>query len=262
VRLSTTWTRPGARAVVVALALACSTAGCSDDPGATAAAGGSSSGAESSPGSPAPSAPSTSSTSPAPSGSPSRSTTRKPSPTGGASGPAKPGRSPSAGAAPSRGGDPVVKEYRRVLRDGQPSAATVSARPTTFDGTVRYGDGLRLTVDRVRQAKVTAQGPGEFPGAPKTQVDLRMTNDGRTPVRLDQVVVTALYGADRRQARPVYDDASRDFSGDLRPGRSARAVYSFSIPRPDLDRVTMIVDFDGRHTVATFRGDPRVAEQP
>ena len=149
-----------------------------------------------------------------------------------------------------------------MLRDGQPSAATVSARPTTFDGTVRYGDGLRLSVDRVRQAKVTAQGPGEFPGAPKTQVGLRMTNDGRTPVRLDQVVVTALYGADRRQARPVYDDASRDFSGDLRPGRSASAVYSFSIPRRDLDRVTMIVDFDGRHTVATFRGDPRAAEQP
>ena len=77
-----------------------------------------------------------------------------------------------------------------------------------------------------------------------------MTNGGRTPVRLDQVVVTALYGAARRQARPVYDDASRDFSGDLRPGRSTRAVYGFSIPRSDLDRVTMIVDFDGRHTVA------------
>ena len=254
-RLSTSGTRPAARAVVVALALSCGMAGCSEDPGVSAAANRSSSAEPSPDPGASPSAPSASPTSPSP------STSRTPSPTGAASRPAKPSRSATAAAVPSKGGDPVVKRYRRVLRDGRPSTATVSARPTTFDGTVRYGDGLRLTVDGVRQAKVAAQGPGEFPGAPKTQVDLRMTNDGRTTVRLDQVVVTALYGADRRQARPVYDDASQDFSGDLRPGRSARAVYSFSIPRPDLDRVTMIVDFDGRHTVATFRGDPRVADR-
>jgi hypothetical protein len=179
-----------------------------------------------------------------------------------------PGSTPSAGpkddtttsAAPSAPPDPVLKTYKRVLRGGKQPRSTVTAPPATFKGTVRYGDGVSLAVTDVNQAKVTGQGPGEFPGEPKTQITLRMTNGGDKPVRLDQVVVTAIYGSPRRQARPVYDDRSRDFTGVLKAGSSTTAVYSFSIPKGDLGRVTMIVDFDGKHTVATFQGDPRSAD--
>lgn len=181
------------------------------------------------------------------------------SPSANPSGSAGPGDDASTSKAPSVPPDPILKTYKRVLRGGKQPRVTVSAPPAEFDGTVRYQDGLNLVVTGARQAKVTGQGAGEFPGEPKTQMSLKMTNGGDEKVRLDQVVVTAIYGPDRRQARPVYDERTRDFSGVLKPGASATAIYSFSIPKADLDRVTMIVDFDGRHTVAVFRGDPRSA---
>jgi hypothetical protein len=166
----------------------------------------------------------------------------------------------SGSPSPSLPPDPVVKAYTRVLRNGKVPRPTVSASPAAFSGTVRYTDGLKLAVTGVDQAKVTDQGPGEFPGEPKTQISLRMTNGGHDTVRLNQVVVTAIYGTARRQARPVYDNRSRDFSGVLKPASSATAVYSFSVPKADLDQLTMLVDFDARYTVATFQGDPRSAQ--
>ena len=153
----------------------------------------------------------------------------------------------------------MVSSLPRVLRNGKVPHPTITSRPAAFNGIVRYRDGLRLDVTGVRQSKVTAQGPGEFPGEPKTQVGLRMSNHGSAGVNLNRVVVTAVYGPDHRRARPVYDEHSRDFGGELRAGRSTTATYSFSVPRRDLDHVTMVVDFDGRHTAATFRGDPRSA---
>lgn len=186
-----------------------------------------------------------------------------PSPSAGASpsatGTAGPkGDSPTS-ASPSLPPDPVVKSYTPVLRNGKRPHPTVSAAPAAFNGAVHYSDGLKLVVTGVVEAKDTAQGPGEFPGEPKTQVSLRMTNSSGTRVRLDQVVVTAIYGPSRREARPVYDDSSRDFSGVLAPKASTTAVYSFSVPKAQLGQVTMLVDFDARHTVATFQGDPRSA---
>jgi hypothetical protein len=140
------------------------------------------------------------------------------SPSANPSGSAGPSDDTSKSAAPSLPPDPVLKTYKRVLRGGKQPRATVSASPAQFDGTIRYGDGLSLAVTGVSQAKVTGQGPGEFPGEPKTQMNLRMTNGGDETVKLEQVVVTAIYGPDRRQARPVYDERSRDFTGVLKPG--------------------------------------------
>ncbi len=245
--------------VLVGLALAGSLVACSggaDRPGGSAPAATPGAGSSAT----TPGADPSASSSPSASGSPSAA--------GSPSGSASPGAasaggtaagSPSATAPPSRAPDPVVKSYRRVLRDGKRPTSTVSAAPAPFDGTVRYGDGVRLTVTAVRQATVTGQGAGEFTGEPTTEVRLLMTNRADRAVSLDQVVVTALYGPDDRSARPVYDGGSSDFSGSLRPGGRAKAVYGFAIPRRYLGQVTMVVDFDGRHTVATFRGDPRAA---
>jgi hypothetical protein len=133
----------------------------------------------------------------------------------------------------------------------------VSAPPQPFDRSVRYSDGLRLTVTGITQGKVTGQGPGVFLGEPKTEIRLRMRNGTDRRVALDQVVVTLVYGSERHTSRPVYDDRARDFNGVLRPGGSATATYLFSVPREQLGDVTMFVDFDGRHTVARFRGSAR-----
>jgi len=83
---------------------------------------------------------------------------------------------------------------------------------------------------------------------------MRFTNGSSKTIPLDQVVVTVVYGPDRRLAAPVYLDGSQDFGAIVKPGGSATANYSFSIPSGDLDDVTMYVDFDGLHGAATFHG--------
>lgn len=169
---------------------------------------------------------------------------------------------PSAGqptptGATARPADPVLRTYKPVLRDGRAPRPSVSAGPQPFGRAIRYPDGLRLAVISISQGKVTGQGPGVFLGEPKTEIGLRMSNRSGRSVNLDQVVVTLVYGRERRTSRPVYDDRARDFNGVLRPGRSATATYLFSVPRPQLDDVTMFVDFDGHHTVGRFRGSAR-----
>ena len=164
---------------------------------------------------------------------------------------------PTPTGAAARPSDPVLKTYTPVLRGGRPPKPSVSADPQPFDRAIRYSDGLRLAVTSLRQGKVAGQGPGVFVGEPKTEIGLRMTNRSDRSINLDQVVVTLVYGSERRTSRPVYDDRARDFNGVLRPGRSAASTYLFSVPRDQLDDVTMFVDFDGHHTVARFRGSAR-----
>lgn len=169
---------------------------------------------------------------------------------------------PTAGeAAPTgsaaRPADPVLKAYKPVPRDGRRPTPSVSASSQPFDRAIRYTDGLRLAVTGITQGRVTGQGPGVVLGEPKTEIGLSMTNRTGRVVNLDQVVVTLVYGSERRTSRPVYDDRARDFNGVLRPGGSATATYLFSVPPDELGDVTMFVDFDGRHTVARFRGSAR-----
>lgn len=154
--------------------------------------------------------------------------------------------------------DPAMEgPYEPVDRPGAPARAPVSADPAPFDGPITWDDGLQLEVADVTQGEVAGRGPGVFVGEPRTTFDLVMTNDSSRPVLLDGVVVTTVYGPDRRLARPVYDNRTEDFVGSVPAGGSAKARYVFSIPTPDLDDVTVYVDFDGRHSVAQFRGTPR-----
>jgi hypothetical protein len=157
-------------------------------------------------------------------------------------------------AAPSRGTDPVLKNYEPIKRAGKVPSPSLSASAAPFDKPVRYRDGVSLAVTGISQSKVSDRGAGEFTGEPKTTIDLQITNKGTERLALNGVVVTMAYGKQPRIARPVYDDKSQDFSGFVGPGKKARAVYAFSVPKSDLDDVTMYVDFDGKHAAARFTG--------
>ncbi len=151
--------------------------------------------------------------------------------------------------------DVVVATYTPIKRDGKAPKPTVTAAAVPFNKVVRYTDGLRLDIVEVKQGKVEGKGPGVLVGQPSTSVALRMTNNSDRAVDLSAVVVTMLYGRQSRQARPVYDnETAKDFTGSLAVGRSADATYLFSVPRDQLKRLRMYVDFDGIHTVAQFRG--------
>lgn len=45
-----------------------------------------------------------------------------------------------------------------------------------------------------------------------------------------------------------------DFAGTVAAGKSATATYAFALPVDARDEVTVVVDFDGDHTSAVFRG--------
>ncbi len=164
-----------------------------------------------------------------------------------ASGSARPTAKPEA----TRSNQPVPK----VGRSGSPAAPTVSAKPADTDGTVRYDDGVSLTVRSVDFAKETKKGPGSFPGRAYAVLTLQIANKSEQDLSLDTVVVTVLDKADQPVA-PVYVDEAEvsDFAGRLDAGRTVEARYAFAVPASSRGKVTVVVDFDGVHTSAVFRG--------
>jgi hypothetical protein len=140
-----------------------------------------------------------------------------------------------------------------VMRDGKRPHPHIQATPASFHEPVTYSDGVQLRVLRIKKGQVTGSGPGVIEGPTNTFV-VSMRNRSDRPVDLNRVVVTALYGSPARIARPVYTDASEDFTGRLRPGKSTMAAYSFAIPTTHVQNVKVIVDFDADYVVAQFHG--------
>lgn len=140
-----------------------------------------------------------------------------------------------------------------VRRDGKLPRPTYRSATAPIDGTVRYKDGVTLTIVRVSHSKVTGKGPGVVEG-PVTTFYLRLSNASSRTLDLDQVVVTTVHGSPARISSPVYLSSSRDFSGKVGPGKKAEAAYSFMTSVAQADEVAVHVDFDGRHTAAVFAG--------
>ena len=161
---------------------------------------------------------------------------------------------PSARSRPHRTDPLAPKRYTPVIRGHGTPQPRFSAPTRAFGETARYPDGVTLRVLDVRHGAVTGQGPGYFPGDPTTTLKMRLRNGTDQRIDLSSVVVTAVHGDPRRLARPVYGKESSDFHGSAVPGRTSTGTYTFSIPTADLDDVTVWVDFDGRHTAATFVG--------
>jgi hypothetical protein len=168
------------------------------------------------------------------------------------------GSSPTATAptsvtpAPTSSDQPVPK----VGRSGGPASPTVSAKPAKVDGTVKYSDGVSLRVVSVDFAKETKKGPGSFPGRPYAVLTLQVVNNSARDLSMETVVVTVLDKKDKA-VPPVYTDEAdvSDFSGTLKRGKKASARYAFAVPESSRSKVTVVVDFDGAHTSAVFRGE-------
>ena len=158
---------------------------------------------------------------------------------------------PTVTPEPARSNEPVPK----VGRSGRPPAPPLSAQPADTPGPGRYGDGVSLTVTSVDFAKETKKGPGSFPGRAYAVLTLQIANKSKQNLSLDTVVVTVLDKADRAVA-PVYTDEAEaaDFSGRLTAGKTVQARYAFAVPASSRAKVTVVVDFDGVHTSAVFRG--------
>ncbi len=118
-----------------------------------------------------------------------------------------------------------------------------------------YSDGVVLQIRDVEFGKETKQGPGMFPGREHAILVLEIKNGSKRTLSLDTVVITVLDRRDR-PVSPVYVEEAKvsDFAGDLAAGKTAKARYAFAVPASSRSKVTVVVDFDGVHTSAIFRG--------
>lgn len=142
----------------------------------------------------------------------------------------------------------------KVQRSGE-AKATITAKPVDTDGKVTYSDGVRLVISAVKFGKETKEGPGRFPGRAFAILSLEVDNGSKKALSLDTVVVTVLDRAGK-PVNPVYVEEAKvsDFNGELKAGATAKARYAFAVPVKSRSKVTVVVDFDGVHTSAVFRG--------
>ncbi len=179
-----------------------------------------------------------------------------PEPHSGPESPASPGSPAAVGPTPV----PAPSAVPKIRRPGQPVRPTVTAEPASFRAPVRYPDGINVTVGAAVVGVETGQGAGQFAGRELALLPITLVNGSRRAVDLQQVVVSASYGPDNLAAERVYaaDLDARDFGGTLAPGARAQARYAFAVPSGELDDVRLVVDFDGLHTSAEFRGPVEV----
>jgi hypothetical protein len=149
-----------------------------------------------------------------------------------------------------------VGSVTKVKRSSGPSKPSVSAPAAPFSSAVKYPDGVTLTIVKAERGTETGHGAGVMAGRQYVRFQLKLTNGSARPINLNEVVVTTYYGTSRQNAAPVYTESAHtyDFSGTVAKGGSATAYYAFAVPTKNLNKVTMVVDFDGLHTSATYTG--------
>ncbi len=144
----------------------------------------------------------------------------------------------------------------KVKRAGPAVTPSITAPPAKFSAPVTYPDGVRLEIVKTARAAETGHGPGVMAGREYVRFELKLTNGSAKAISLNEVVLTTYYSASKQLAAPVYTESAKtyDFSGTVKPGASATAFYAFAVPDSGLKKLTMVVDFDGIHTSATYTG--------
>ncbi len=117
---------------------------------------------------------------------------------------------------------------------------------------------MTLHIDDIKFGEETKEGPGRFPGRGYAILSLEILNGGKQPIDLNTTVVTVL-DAENQPVAPVYVEEAEvaDFSGKVQQGKTVKARYAFAVAKNSRSQVTVVVDFDGVHTSAVFRGELR-----
>lgn len=135
-----------------------------------------------------------------------------------------------------------------IVEPGREVIAPVDTQSTSVAASVK--------VDLTGFKAVTSEagGLGEI-SAPAVALSVRLTNTGRTALPLTTVVVNAYYG---REGTPgiliVGDSASSGFTGSLRPGAAATAVFVFNMPVSRRSDATVTVSPSPTLPIAIFAG--------
>lgn len=162
---------------------------------------------------------------------------------------------PSAGAtdapstaAPSTAAPPKAGSGKLDARYGGVVASTAEVSQN-----VKTPGGLTATVTSVEAYTATATRPGEVSG-PAVKVTLKLVNDTGSDFAVSTATVNAYYGSASTPADPVQgDSAAKPFTGTLKPGATATAVYVFTVPSADSGDVTLTLSDQAGAQLVVFK---------
>lgn len=160
--------------------------------------------------------------------------------------PAKtPGSPKPTSAGPSSNG-PTTKPTPGPTSTTRPKKQTVA-----IDATAPLGGGTTAEVTDIKPVDGKAELPGEV-GGPAISVTFKVTA-GTKAIDFDQTVVNAYYGADNTPAVALTTGTTA-LTGVLPAGDSASGTYVFRMPKSQLNRVSIELDFALTSPVTVFRG--------
>jgi hypothetical protein len=135
-----------------------------------------------------------------------------------------------------------------IVEPGRKVAAPVDVKTTSVAASVR------VDLTGFRSVKSKANGPGEI-SAPAVRLTIRLTNTGAKSLALTSVVVNAYYGsAGTPGIQIIGDPASKPFTGSLKPGKQATAVFVFNMPVSKRGDATITVSPSPTLPIAVFAG--------
>lgn len=160
-----------------------------------------------------------------------------------------PATTPSAGATDAPKAAPAPAQPGKL--DARYGGVVASTAAVSKD--VKTPGGLTATVVSVDSYTATATRPGEVSG-PAVKVTLKLVNSTGSDFALSTATVNAYYGSASTPADPVQGDAAaKPFSGSLKPGATATAVYVYSVPASDAGDVTLTLSDQAGAQLVVFR---------
>jgi hypothetical protein len=130
----------------------------------------------------------------------------------------------------------------------------VELPPVPITAVAEFGTEVSARVVSTKRVDGQAAGPGERSG-PALELTIELTNDTRSAVSLDYVVVN-LYAPDGAPGSTLAGDPrSAPFSGSLAPGQSRSGVYVIRLPDPEAKTARVSVSYGAEAPTVVFEGE-------
>lgn len=135
-----------------------------------------------------------------------------------------------------------------------PSRAVATKPAVALTATAVFGARVTASIVGVESIDAKAEAPGEISGA-GVALTVKIVNGSAKTIGLGLVTVN-LIGSDGAPRSQITTDPARPFTGSLSAGKSASAVYVFTIPASLRKPMTVSVSYTSDTPVLLFRGTP------
>lgn len=166
---------------------------------------------------------------------------------------AGPTAQPTAGSESSKGSKATPKPSGTATTSG---STLKEMSPVGLDSEADRPDGVVIALRKIESIAGEAKLPGEIAG-PALRLTITIQNGTNNEVSLDSVVVNGYRGAKRTPLEMLTSPGGSPFTGSLKPGEQAEAIYIFAVDAANRSDVTFTVDATPGQPAAVFRGDAR-----